>query len=116
MEQPILLDVGSWAVRGSDDDARFPHDMIVRKLIAGEVDLETTLKPVPVMDCARSVGLTDVCYEQVSAEQVLNDKSGRSALTMCGVLGTPPREAAGARHVVSAPQEERKARSISTNV
>jgi hypothetical protein len=77
------------------DDAGLPDDAVTFELLSGEVDLEATGEPVPVMDFVLLVAAADVCDEQITAEQVLNDESCRSALAMCRIAGVPLREALG---------------------
>ena len=80
---------------GSDDDAGLSDDAVTPELLSGEVDLEATGEPIPVMDFVLLVAATYVCDEEVTAEQVLNDESCGSALAVCRIVGVPLREALG---------------------
>lgn len=47
------------------------------------------------MDFVLLFAACDICDEQITAKQVLNDESCGSALTMCRVVGVPLSEALG---------------------
>lgn len=90
----VLAAVRAWTLSRPDDDARFPHGVAARELIPSQVDLEATLKPVPVMDRAHSTRAgADVCEKQIATEEVLEDERRRSALPMRGVIRAPPGKA-----------------------
>ncbi|MGY4543025.1 hypothetical protein ACVWY0_002951 [Arthrobacter sp. UYNi723] len=94
-KQLVLAGVRSWPSWRSDDDAWLPDEAVSSELLSGEVDLEATGEPVPVMDFVLLVAAADVCNEEITAKQVLNDESCGSALTVCRIVGVPPREALG---------------------
>ena len=112
----VLAGVRSWPFWWSDDDAGLPNHAVTSELLSGEVDLKAAGEPVPVMDFVLLVAAADVCDEEITAEQVLNDQSCGSALAVCRIVGVPLREALGVRQVVSALQDRRNARSSSSNV
>lgn len=115
-KQLVLSGVRSWPFWRSDDDTGFPNDAVSSELLSGEVDLEATGEPVPIMDFVPLVAAPDVCDEEISAKQVLNDESCGSALAMRRIVGVPLRELLASRQVVSALQDRRNARSSSSNV
>lgn len=47
------------------------------------------------MDFVFLVAAADVCDEEITAQQVLNDESCGSALAVCRIVGVPRREALG---------------------
>lgn len=65
------------------------------ELLPGEVYLEATGEPVPVMDFVLLVAAAYVCEEEITSEQILNDESCGAALAVCRIVGLPLRKAVG---------------------
>jgi hypothetical protein len=68
---------------------------VASELLPGEVYLEATREPVPVMNFVFLVAAADICDEKITAEQVLNYESCGSALAVCCVVGAPLRKTLG---------------------
>jgi hypothetical protein len=63
----VLPDVRSWPFWWPDNDAGIPDDAVASELLPGEVYLEATREPVPVMNFVFLVAAADICDEKITA-------------------------------------------------
>ena len=65
------------------------NDFLRVELISGEVDVAPVGEPIPVVVADLGIFGENLTEDQVSAEQVLNDQCGHSALTPGCIVGMP---------------------------
>src|SRR4051812_24928389 len=88
-QDQVLLATPPWRARWALLHPAANNDFLRVELISGEVDVAPAGKPIPVVVADLDILGENFTEDQVSAEQVLNDQCGHSALPSGCIVGMP---------------------------